>query len=668
MELGDMIDVAAIQSLMDDFYALAGVPMAVIDLNGKVLVGVGWQDVCTKFHRVHPESCRNCLESDTKISADLRPGQFKLYKCENNMWDMATPLTVGGNHIANIFAGQFFFDDETLDAEVFRAQARKYDFPEKEYLEALNRVPRLNRERLNTAIAFLVKLGRMLSLLSFSNLKLAAAVRERDAVMESLQESADGLRRAQEIAHVGSWDLDLMKGRLSWSDEVYRIFGLKPQEFGATYEAFLEAVHPDDRQAVDAAYSGSLAAGRLSYEISHRVVRKATNEVRWVHEKCEHLTDATGKIVRSIGMVQDITEQRHSDEALRESEEKFRTLTDTIPQLVFTCSADGRCDYLSRQWVEYSGVTEQEQLGYGWISRLLPEDRDRMLEAWRTARAAGTPLDIEFRIRSAAGQYRWFKTRAVAIHGRDGVVWKWFGTCTDIEEQKRAEQALRRSNEDLQQFAGVASHDLQEPLRTVVSFTQLLQRRMDGQLSGDAKEYMEHIVDGARRMSQLIHDFLAYSRVTSDSGRVPASVDCAAVVKATIHDLTALIAEKQAVVEYDRLPVVRGDARQLSQVFQNLIANAIKYSRPDEGPVVRISARSKGADWIFSVKDNGIGFDPSHKDRIFRIFKRLHHGDVPGTGIGLAICKTIVERHGGRIWAESKPGEGSTFQFSLPLE
>lgn len=317
LDLADIIDSHAIQSLMEDFDRFAHIPMAILDLKGNVLVGVGWQEICTKFHRVHPEACKNCVESDTQLSAEVPPGEFRLYKCKNNMWDVVTPITVGGQHVGNIFAGQFFFDDEPLDREFFRSQARQYGFDEKEYMHSLERVPRLNRESLDMVMGFFMKFADMISKLSYSNIRLARSLKQRDSLTQSLRKSEERLNRAQEIAHLGSWELDLVNNVLTWSDEVYRIFGLQPQEFMATYEAFLEAVHPDDRAAVNEAYSGSLREGRDTYEIEHRVIRKLNGEVRVIHEKCEHFRDNSGTIVRSVGMVHDVTERKLAEEEIK---------------------------------------------------------------------------------------------------------------------------------------------------------------------------------------------------------------------------------------------------------------------------------------------------------------------------------------------------------------
>jgi signal transduction histidine kinase len=240
-----------------------------------------------------------------------------------------------------------------------------------------------------------------------------------------------------------------------------------------------------------------------------------------------------------------------------------------------------------------------------------------------------------------------------------------------IAEQKRAEeqlertvQDLKRSNEELEQFAYVASHDLQEPLRMVGNYTQLLGRRYKGKLDTDADEFIAYAVDGAKRMQTLINDLLAFSRV-GRGGKKLVATDAEAVLERTLRDLGPAAAEAEAKITHDPLPVVVADDVQLGQLLQNLIANAIRF-HGDQSPQVHVSARRNGSGYVFSVKDNGIGIAPEYFERIFVIFQRLHGREsYPGTGIGLAVCKKIVERHGGRIWVESAPGQGAAFYFTL---
>ncbi len=311
LELADIIDVQAVQSLMSDFYKFAHITMALLDLKGNILIGVGWQDICTKFHRVHPETCKHCVESDTKLSAGVPLGEFKLYKCKNNMWDIVTPVFSGNQHVGNIFSGQFFFEDEPIDYELFRSQAKKYGFNEVEYITALEKVPRLSRDTVETSMSFFMKLANMISQLSHSNIKLAKSLEVRDALVDKLEKNSEDFDRAQAVGNIGSWRLDVHKNEFTCSDENHRIFGI-PKGTPLTYETFLSTVHPDDREYVDKEWKAGLDGE--PYDIEHRIV--VDGKVKWVREKAYLEFDKNGAVVSGFGITQDITERRQAEHQL----------------------------------------------------------------------------------------------------------------------------------------------------------------------------------------------------------------------------------------------------------------------------------------------------------------------------------------------------------------
>lgn len=471
-------------------------------------------------------------------------------------------------------------------------------------------------------------------------------ITELKRVAEVLQQSERQLARAQEIAHLGSWELDLVNNRLTWSDEVYRIFGLKPQEFGATYEAFLDAVHPEDRAAVDAAYSGSLREGRDSYEIEHRVVRKSSGEIRFVHERCQHVRNEDGKIIRSVGMVHDITERKQMENQLVHLA-SFPTLN---PNPIVELDMTGAISYLNPVAKKIPG------LATAGIEHPLLADINNIIENLRSGKENYMRRDVKL-------DDSWYDQMIYPVKEYPG----FRIYMRDITERKKTEEELKRSNENLVQFAYVASHDLQEPLRTMASFSQLLASRYKTKLDKDADEFIHFITDGAQRMQNLITDILAYSRAGTTLA-VDSKIDCNQVLSKVITSMSEPIVSNHAVITHDTLPVLTFNENNLIQLFQNFISNAIKFRR-EEPPLVHISAQKQKAEWVFAVSDNGIGIDDKYCDKIFLIFQRLHARDkYSGTGIGLSICKKIVEMHGGRIWVESALGKGSTFFFTIPIK
>jgi PAS domain S-box-containing protein len=449
----------------------------------------------------------------------------------------------------------------------------------------------------------------------------------------------------------------------SWNKSAERVFGYTADE---AVGKSITILIPEDRLDEERLILSRLRRGeRVDHfeTIRHRKDGTLLN----ISLTISPVKNADGKIIGASKIARDITDRKRAEAALLASEARFRQLADSMPQMVWTARADGYLDYFNERWYEFTGFSRDQFGDSSWKPILHPDDVDRCYEAWSESVHAGRPYRIEYRFWDRhENRWRWFMTRALPVRGDDGAVVKWFGTCTDIDEQKKVEDELVRANQDLEQFAYSASHDLQEPLRTIKIYGELLHRRHVDKLDGQALEFLEYLHSGATRMEFLVRDLLAYTQ----AGRLDApagQTDANEAFTATIEDLDGAISQSGATVTCDRLPAVRVHGTHLKQLFQNLIGNAIKYRSKERAPVVHVTAEARNDSCIFSVRDNGIGISPEYREQIFGLFKRLHSGDeYSGTGIGLAICQRIVERYHGRIWVESEPGNGSTFRFALP--
>ena len=357
------------------------------------------------------------------------------------------------------------------------------------------------------------------------------------------------------------------------------------------------------------------------------------------------------------------------------SDVRFQSLLEVAPDPIVIVDMRGTITIVNRQTELIFGYAREDLIGQP-VEMLVPNDLRAVHTTHRhtySAEPRTRPMGVGLELfgRRKDGSRFPVEISLSPLHTESETL--IVSIVRDITRRNQAEERLRasaaeleRSNRELEQFAYVASHDLQEPLRMVASYTQLLARRYRGKLDADADEFISFAVDGARRMQELINDLLTYSRVGSRALEL-GSVEAGRAVDRVIGDLGGAIIDSHASVARDELPTVQADATQLEQLFQNLIANGIKFRRPNVRPEVHVTARRISDGWCFAVRDNGIGIEQQYLDRIFVLFQRLHsRAEYPGTGIGLAICKKIVERHGGVMTVQSEPGQGTTFEFTLP--
>ena len=360
-----------------------------------------------------------------------------------------------------------------------------------------------------------------------------------------------------------------------------------------------------------------------------------------------------------------------TDEALRESERRLQLFVEHSKDAFYLHKRSGKIIDANKHACEILGYTRDELLALS-IQEIDQEiNLEKHLERWEQM-VPGMPITLEGTHRRKNGTT--FPVEIRLVWFESGGEQLMLGLVRDITQRRLMEEELRertesleQSNKELEQFAYIASHDLQEPLRMVASYTQLLSKRYKGKLDSDADDFINYAVDGANRMQMLINDLLDYSRVGT-RGKEFVITEFDTVMKKTLGNLKKAIEESDAKVTIDPLPSLMVDGGQIGQLFQNLISNAIKF-RGNVPPQIHISSEKNENKWTFSVRDNGIGIDPEYSSRIFEIFQRLHSKEeYPGSGIGLAICKKIVERHGGNIWIESEPGKGTSFYFSIPIK
>jgi PAS domain S-box-containing protein len=375
---------------------------------------------------------------------------------------------------------------------------------------------------------------------------------------------------------------------------------------------------------------------------------------------------------------------KKSEEALRQELDRVQHYLDVAGVMFVVIRADQTVELINKKGCEILGYSEGEIIGKNWFETFIPERmRNEVRQGFMELTAGNVdPMEyFENSVLTRSGEERIIAWHNAVLKDGTGKVVATLSSGEDISERRKAEERLarktaelERSNAELEHFAAVVSHDLKEPLTTIGGFAELLRERYQDKLDARGQRLLENIVSGALRMEMLISDLLAYARVNT-SAKPFKPVHCGSVIGMVLANLRAAIDESDAVITFDELPNVMGDEVQFVQLFQNLIGNAIKY-RSDKPPRIHISARPMEetafhselkTGWLFSVADNGIGIDPANAERVFQIFHRLHRDDkYPGTGIGLAVCKKIVERHGGRIWVESEPGKGATFYFTVP--
>ncbi len=522
-------------------------------------------------------------------------------------------------------------------------------------------------------------------------------VTERQLLFEKLQESDLLFKQAQELSHIGNWSWDLVSGKITWSDELYRIYG---RQLGSeiTFDKIMVLNHPEDHENIKQNLQDCMDSGK-PMESNYRAVLK-DGTLKMLYAKTEALTDKSGKVYKLVGTIQDVTKQKLVEKKLADSQEFIQKVTDVTPSIIAAYNIHtGQISFINGAVEKQLGYTQATVMEGGvpfFVSITHPDDLPAMMEKNARAleeanmlpRGAEEPVaEFKYRMKDKDGAYKWFHTFGTIFErSANGLVESVLNISIDITEQEETEQMvyqknlqLQQSNTSLEEYAYVASHDLKEPLRKIVTFSDRMLTTQSATLGEEGKLFLSKIIESSRRMQKMVNDLLYVSTIAGN--KEYQLCDLNFVLSEALLPLDHKIEEVKAVIDSDDLPTVVVVPAQFRQLFLNMVGNSLKFQRKGVMPHIEITHSfltgraveqmelAKAKKYLkIEIKDNGIGFDNQYAGKIFAIFQRLHgRAEYEGTGIGLAVCKRIVENHGGTIFAEGKLNEGATFTIIIPV-
>jgi len=688
LDLADILDAPGIQALMDDLYSNTGLKMSIIDLKGRVLVDVGWQDICLKFHRSHPETLKKCLESDTELTVGVPQGEFKTYRCRNNMWHLVTPIIVGGRHMGNLFMGQFFYENEELDYDLFRAQARQYGFPEEEYIAALEAVPRYSEDCVKKGKTFFLRLIDMFSKLSYANIKLAHSLAELDRLTATV-------RQANMVVENSPVVLFRCKAAPGWPVELVSRnvvqFGYTPEEFLSGEITYSSIVYPQDlgRLITETEEYAATGEGQLLQE--YRIVTKG-GDIRWIIDETICERNEEGEITHYEGVMIDVTERKRAEDSIRESKAKYQVIVDSFDGLIYVASQDYRIMFMNRKLIERTGRDAVGEYCYKVMNDMDSVCpwcvNDRVFAGETVHREMFSPKDN-----------RWYHAVNVPIRHANGSMSK-HSMIIDITDRKMFEEELQRQKQLLEElnrtlevrvreevaknrekdiiliqqnrlaalgemFDHIA-HQWKQPLNSIAVIIQAL-----GSISTheqvttkDILETVDSIMDMVGHMAQTVEVFRNFYKPDKEKSvfLIKDSIDKALTFVTPVFRRYGIGVNLGADPELSAF----GYPKEYAQVLLNILANAkdALREREVEKPRIDITAFADGDNMVVTIADNAGGIPDESIGRIFDLYFTTKESSG-GTGIGLYMSKNIIEKNMGGKLTVSNTDNGAQFKIEL---
>lgn len=680
------IDFAPIQSLMDVFYKLTGIGIAILNLDGDILVATGWQDICVKFHRVNPETRENCIESDLELSANVREGEYRLYKCKNNMWDMATPIFIAGVHVCNLYLGQFLFEGETPDRATFELQAERYGFDKDEYLAALDRVPKWDRDKVDTVMTFYSRFASLFGHMSYGNVKLARALENQRTLADSLRQNRNMLKTILSASPVG---IAHTRDRIiRWTNDTWlQMFGFQSEQ--ECMGRSVRIIYPSDEEFEKIGQSLYPVIEDTKVRGADAIFLRKDGSTFDGHIRLRAV-ESDGSTRGHIASISDVSDRKTAERKIRLSEERLELAIEGARLGMWDLNLVTGRAVINRRTAEIIGCTLDEvnpTIDF-WMTIIHPDDMEKTLELFDKHLQGITDFfEHEYRVRAKDREYRWVLARG-RITERNGLgkAIRMAGIYMDTTEMKEVQREKENLYEQLLQsqkmealgtlVSGIA-HDFNNMLQIILGYTQMLMLDREQ----DDKDYrdLRNILVTAQQQADLVKRMLQFAR-KAPVNLAPLNLndrvtDLANVIFKTFPRMIDLRLDLDP-----RLKNVMADQIQMDQAIVNLAINA-RDSMPSGGSLT-ITTRNMvlgydshhanhglkpGSYITLRISDTGVGISEDHLKRIFEpFFSTKQRGSDRGTGLGLSVVKGIVEQHGGTVTCESALGEGTQFSVFLP--